>query len=93
MACCQNCAQGAPCASQGLPVQNVPLRGIARQVGVGAMTVGGVAVAPPAGGIGGALLGWWLGGMVGGRRNTLVKAVGAAAGAWAGYQAGAASGL
>lgn len=92
MACCQNCAQGtAPCA--GASVQSVPLRGIAKKVGVGAMSVGGMAVAPPAGGVGGALLGWWLGGMVGGKRNTIVKAVGAAAGAWAGYQAGAASGL
>jgi hypothetical protein len=55
--------------------------------------VAGVPVAPVAGGAGGALGGWWLGGMVLGKRNTIGKALAAAAGAWAGWSAGQASGL
>jgi hypothetical protein len=69
------------------------LRGLARQIGVGALTVAGVQVAPVAGGAGGALGGWWLGGKFLGSRNTVAKVLAAAAGAWAGYAAGQASGL
>jgi hypothetical protein len=97
MACCGNCENGTgPCADawhQALQESPRPLGGIARKIGVGQFTVGGMAVAPPVGGVAGAAGAWWLAGMIFGRRNTLAKAASAAVGAYAGWQAGQASGL
>jgi hypothetical protein len=93
MACCNNCENGIPCADRALQESPRPLGGIARHVGFGQMTVGGVAVAPPVGGVVGAAGVWWLAGMLFGRKNTLAKVASAAAGAYAGWQAGQASGL
>lgn len=97
MDCCADCAKATslglpgPCASK--QVAAPPLRGVARRLGVGSIVVAGMPVAPVAGGAGGALGGWWLGGVLLGSRNTLGKALAAAAGAWAGWTAGQASGL
>jgi hypothetical protein len=77
--------------SESAPQSPRPLGGIAKAVGFGQVSIGGVPVAPTTGAAVGSLGGWMLTGAV--TRNGFAKLLGAALGAWAGWTAGQASGL